>query len=376
MGFTVSVIAITKGGSRLAAKLASGLARHSIDVEVYTPPRFGPVQDPSVACHTFEEPLRDLVGRLTGRPRTKQRGLVFIMATGAVVRLMAPFLVDKATDPAVVVVDETGRWAISLLSGHLGGANELAYIVAQSIGAQAVITTASDVRGLLAFDVLARQQGWTIEPLEGIRTVQAALLNGETVSVYSELDVNRLRCLLEHQGYDLNGLDLFPLGKGLTMAPNCPSVFITSRIMNTPPGSPALLLRPRNLVVGVGCRRGVSQDGILQAINTALEVAGRSVSGVKALATVDFRAEEPGIKGAAEMLGVPVKAASRQAIDEAEREGRFKASAVVRHKVGVGGVSEPSALLGGEQTRLILPKTVVPGVRGVTVAIAIEEGGF
>ncbi|MFJ4003722.1 precorrin-3B C(17)-methyltransferase [Streptomyces sp. NPDC090023] len=204
--------------------------------------------------------------------------LVCFLATGATVRLLAPLLGDKAADPGVVCVDEGGRFAVSLIGGHGGGANELAYEVAELLGAEPVVTTATDAVGLAGLDTLGL-------PVEGaVAAVSRALLDGEPVSLEAEL--------------------AWPLPPVPFAEQGAYTVRLTDR--DTQPGPQEVLLRPPSLVVGVGASKGAPVAEVLGLIEGTLREAGLSVRSVAELATVEAKSEEPGIVAAAERLGVPL----------------------------------------------------------------------
>ncbi|MEU2226494.1 precorrin-3B C(17)-methyltransferase [Streptomyces sp. NPDC018347] len=204
--------------------------------------------------------------------------LVCFLATGAVVRLLAPLLGDKAADPGVVSVDEGGRFAVSLLGGHGGGANALAHEVGELLGAEPVVTTATDAVGLPGLDTLGL-------PYEGaVAAVSRALLDGEPVALEAEV--------------------AWPLPPLPVASEGAYTIRVTDRAVE--PGEREVLLRPPTLVVGVGASRGAPEAEVLGLVERTLAEAGLSVASVAELATVDAKAEEPGIVGAAARLGVPV----------------------------------------------------------------------
>ncbi|WP_330457045.1 precorrin-3B C(17)-methyltransferase [Streptomyces sp. NBC_00820] len=249
--------------------------------------------------------------------------LVCFLATGAVVRLLAPLLGDKAADPGVVCVDETGRFAVSLLGGHGGGANELAREVGASLGAEPVVTTATDSAGLPGLDTLGF-------PFEGsLAAVSRALLDGEPVTLEAEL--------------------AWPLPALPTSAQGSYTIRLTDRAVE--PGEREVLLRPPSLVVGVGASRGAPAEEVLGLIQDALREAGLSAASVAELATVDAKSEEPGIVAAAERLGVPLVTypAGRLAAVEVPNPSDAPLAAV-----GTPSVAEAAALARGGE--LLVPK--------------------
>ncbi|RJQ29442.1 MAG: cobalamin biosynthesis protein CbiG [Peptococcaceae bacterium] len=353
----IAVVAITAPGSLLGERVAAGLAGiPDTAATLFVPARFA---DRHRTARPFDCPLPDLCRVLF----QDYRGLVMIMALGIVFRLLAPLLNDKRTDPAVVVLDEKGQFVISVLSGHLGGANDLARYLAGYLGTRAVITTATDVHGLPAFDVLARQYNLAMEPFAAVRELNAALVNGEPVAIFTNI------CLEVPRSANLTVRPLAAFESGADTGGW--TVLVTGKLIKgVKPGT--LFLRPRNLVVGIGCRRGVTGREIQDAVKQALEMADRSFAGVRLLATVDFRLNEPGLIGMAEEWGIPLTGFSREEIEAVfkNRASKLSYSDFVFQKIGVGGVCEPAALLAAPGAGLILPKTKLGGV---TVAVAEES---
>ncbi|WP_333773185.1 precorrin-3B C(17)-methyltransferase [Streptomyces sp. IBSBF 3136] len=249
--------------------------------------------------------------------------LVCFLATGAVVRLLAPLLGDKAADPGVVCVDEGGRFAVSLIGGHGGGANELAREVGELLGAEPVVTTATDAVGLPGLDTLGL-------PYEGaVATVSRALLDGEPVALEAEV------------AWPLPPLPFSARGEY--------TVRLTDRAV--PPGEREVLLRPPTLVVGVGASRGAPAEEVVGLVEEALRGAGLSAGSVAELATVDAKSGEPGIVAAAARLGVPLvtySAAELAAVEVPNPSGAPLAA------VGTPSVAEAAALLRGGE--LLVPK--------------------
>ncbi|MFE9168656.1 precorrin-3B C(17)-methyltransferase [Streptomyces kebangsaanensis] len=249
--------------------------------------------------------------------------LVCFLATGAVVRLVAPLLGEKASDPGVVCVDEGGRFAVSLVGGHGGGANELAVAVGEVLGAEPVVTTATDAVGLPGLDTLGL-------PVEGdVAGVSRALLDGEPVALEAEVP--------------------WPLPPLPVAAQGSYTVRVTDRAVE--PGGREVVLRPPSLVVGVGASRGAPVEEVLGLIEGALRDAGLSARSVSCLATVDAKAEEPGLVAAAGRLGVPLVAHSAEELATVDVPNP---SAAPLAAVGTPSVAEAAALLGGGE--LVVPK--------------------
>ncbi len=241
---SLAIIAITPGGAALARRLRQSLPEASVHLPAGLRAADG--------CRYFDEPLAGELPRLFA----EGRDLLCIMATGIVVRLLAPHLRGKAVDPAVVVMDEGGRFAVSLLSGHLGGANALAQELAQLSGGTAVITTATDVHGLTAWDEAARREDLGIEPVAHIKVLNSLLLRGEKIAL-----VDRQGRLA---GYFEEVPGIIPCNHfaEALRAETAGGVFVTNRrIPGLEEQENLLLLRPRDLVVGIGCNRGTAGGG-------------------------------------------------------------------------------------------------------------------
>ncbi|GAA5063928.1 precorrin-3B C(17)-methyltransferase [Streptomyces similanensis] len=249
--------------------------------------------------------------------------VVCFLATGAVVRLIAPLLGDKAADPGVVCVDEGGRFAVSLVGGHGGGANELAVAVGDVLGAEPVVTTATDAVGVAGLDTLGL-------PVEGdVARVSRALLDGEPVRLDAEVP------------WPLPALPVADQGSY--------AVRVTDRAVR--PADGEVLLRPPSLVVGVGASRGAPVEEVLELVERALREAGLSARSVAALATVDAKAAEPGLVGAAERLGVPLVTYAAEELAAVTVPNPSDAPLAA---VGTPSVAEAAALAGGGE--LLVPK--------------------
>jgi cobalt-precorrin 5A hydrolase len=252
----IAIFAVTERGTRLAMQIAE-----QTDGDLFLPQKLS-----SNRSIPYTVALSDLMGDVFGR----YRHMVFVMATGIVCRVIAPHICSKYTDPAVVVVDESARYVISLLSGHEGGANELAYLVGSMTGASPVVTTATEAN-----------------------------------KVY---------------------------------------------------------------IMGIGCRKFASSDSIVHAVKTGCEMAGTNPEALRCLASVDIKKDEPGLIEAAKSLGLYLRFIPKWMVRFAA--GLYQESTFVYSKIGIAGVCEPSALLAGCNTSLVLRKQIIGPV---TVALAKEE---
>jgi cobalt-precorrin 5A hydrolase len=412
---SIAIIALTRSGSDLALRLQSRLP----DSACYVPSR----QNFAVAMGaTGFGRLNELFPELWFR----HHALVCIMATGIVVRHIAPLLRHKTEDPAVVVLDERGQFVISLVSGHAGGANRLAREVARLTGGQPVITTASDVQGKPALDVIARKAGLEIENSDRVARLMRAILEDEPIWIYDPerrlkkylkdypgvrwvVDDAKLGCpvhtapLSSESGRELRGLAFESIdgtpspspyrhGKGIQMLPQTaidstalgergqggerrpqppagPGIWVSER--SAAAGLYCLKLRPRNLVVGIGCNRGTAAAEILELVRQVFQEGELSLLSIRNLASVDLKADEPGLLEAARALGRPIQFCSREEIDSTAVPN--PSEAVAKH-IGVRSVCEATALLSAsrEGRGVIL----IPKQKTVNVTVAVARVAF
>lgn len=332
----IACFSFTQRGEDLGKKL-EGFTAHSQNYNI---------------THYANSVLPHGVKGIMGKAWEEYEGIIFICATGIAVRLINPYIKDKTEDPAVVVMDDTARFSISLLSGHVGGANRLAELVAAMTGAMTVITTASDNRGIESIDLFAKRNGYVIEDRASMTSLTAMMVNGKKVGFLSEesssLDYGNLVILNNMDGID-------PSIQGL--------ILVTSQLLT--PSIPHTTLRPKNINIGVGCRKGMKGVKIIEAIEQSLAEANLSSKSIKAIGTVEVKKDERGIIDAAHHFHCPLRIFS---IEDIRRvEDRFQKSQFVKDSIGVYSVSEPVAfLLGGE---MIMAKS---RHRGITISISKE----
>lgn len=347
----IAVIAITRNGARLATRLRDGLGNADLHVLRKYRGQAGP------GALTFDDDLAGLIARLW----PDYRGFVCVMATGIVVRLVAPLLQSKETDPCMVVVDDTGRFAISLLSGHLGGGNLLAERSAEVLGARAVITTATDSNELPSFDMIARAEGWEIDDISRIKVMNALLLDGEEIALVDATD--RVRFHLQGKAkvsvHPTLVSALRSAAKGIVLVSSrvVPPQFQTDRL---------LVLRPKSLYLGIGCNRGTDAEEIATMVNDNLKRQFLSIRSVALVATVDAKRDEAGLLRFAELTGVPVRFFTSEELNGVTVPS--PPSDHVLKAVGAAGVAEPAALLASGGGELIQPK-----VKSGNVTLAIAE---
>ncbi len=292
----------------------------------------------------------------TSLPRFTQQAMadcdliVFVGAAGIAVRAVAPYLSGKAFDPAVVVVDEAGKFVIPILSGHLGGANGFAKRVAEGLGAQAVITTATDLRGKFAVDSWAEGHRCKVYNTENIRNISGALLRGEKAGLTSAFPVKG------------------QLPENVSLEAGLEAGILIGYDLDSMPYTHTLNLIPQIVHLGIGCRKGVSEGQVEAAVRNALERAGIPFEALCAAATISLKSGEPGLLLFCKKHGLEFHVFAPAELNELR--GGFTESDFVKKTAGVGNVCERAAVLSSKCGRLICRKA---SFEGVTVAFAEER---
>ncbi len=333
------IVALTPRGRELGLRLAQGIGRG----------------EAVLAQAALRETLADAFA--TGRP------LVCVMALGIVVRLLGPLLGDKKTDPAVLTVDEGGRFVIPVLGGHAAGANDLARQAAEILGAAPVLTTASDALGLPGLDLIGRAWGWQMEGTEQLTAASAAVVRGNPVAVWQDAGPRDWWEPFGPWPASFVRLDAWPpTGHWGAL------LVISDRILDVEGHGPAVVYRPPTLVLGAGCRRGVpfaEIEAMFLAVCRDREVSPLSLGVV---ATAVLKMSEPGLVELAARHGAPLWAYT---LKELAGVGPLPTpSAIVKARVGVAGVAEPAAMLAARTRSLLMPKR--RGKR-ITMALARKE---
>lgn len=311
-------------------------------------------------------------GQTVAQAWDRSEALVFIMASGIVVRTIAPLLKSKTCDPAVIVMDAHGKFAISLVSGHLGGANELARRLAAVTGGQAVITTGTDVENTLAFDVLAKENHLVIENIDELKYISTAMIERAPVDMYCRYPVTF--CLPENVRHykalpgtrDAGGSVAAEVAVVIGRSYLNPD---TARLYHS-----VLYLRPKNLCIGIGCKKNVSPADMEDAFGEFIRLNRKNIGPVAGIATIELKRQEPAIIQLSKKYSLPLYIIDTQAIKQLEAQGAVAVSEFVRQTTGVGSVSEGCALalaaqLGsaGSAPVLLCPKTKY---EGITFALA------
>lgn len=272
--------------------------------------------------------------------------LIFIGAAGIAVRAVAPFIKSKTTDPAVIVIDEKGRFVISLLSGHLGGANGLTEKISNLIGATPVITTATDINHVFAVDTWAKKNNLSIANPEKIVSVSSKILSGKDIYIKSS--------------YEING----KAPDGVTIEGDKPDVIISPYKIK----EDVLHLIPKSLCLGIGCRKGMDTEKMERAFMELLSLSGIHEKAISTIATIDLKKEERAILNLSEKYNIPIVIFTSKEL--MALEGDFTSSDFVKHITGTDNVCERSAVL-GNAGRLIFRKRAFDGI-----TMAVSESNY
>ena len=349
-----AIVAVSKPGAALARLLASALP----DAELHLERKLAAGEDDDTQY--YDLPLRPVLQNLF----VNRDALVVFLPIGAAVRLLAPVFAGKKRDAAVVCVDDGGRYAISVLSGHVGGGDELARQVAEAIGAQAIITSASDALNVTAIDLVGKAQGWRIEasPTDLTRAA-AAVVNGEPVALWLDPDCGASWPEDSPPSNSIVAVD------NLTDAVSdqyAATLIVSDRLLPLDVAHPLVTYRPRTLVAGVGCRRGVDVEHLRELLESTLQQHDMAMHSLAGIATIDIKADEPGIIALAESLSVPLAiytaeelnaAVNRPIATESGSELNRPTPSAAQDLLGVFGVSEPAAMLAAGADGLVAPRT-------------------
>jgi cobalt-precorrin 5A hydrolase len=304
-------------------------------------------------------PLRRFFPEVWGR----YEAVVAVMALGIVVRLVGPLATDKRRDPAVVAVDDAGRFAIGVLGGHGAGANALTLDVAATLGATPVVTTASEALGLPAVDLIGHGLGWVMERRDNLTRVAAAVVRREPVAVWQ--DAGRSDWWRRFGSWPGHFVRLKDWGELSTLDPAALLVISDRDLPDGLPEDRTLVYRPPSLVAGIGCRRGAAAEAIARHVEEALAEHRLAGACLGAVATVTLKLDEPGLLAFARSRRLPLVAFPPEQL--AGQPGVALPSERVQSKIGIPAVAEPAALRAAGANRLVVAKRKGPGV---TVAIA------
>ena len=346
-----AVWAITPNGVNITKKILTKFP----DTDVFLS---GKLKAKEIQATTFDS-LTDVISEQFGR----YEGHIFIMATGIVVRMIASLIQSKVEDPAVVVVDDRGLYAVSLLSGHIGGANALAIQVADCTGANPVITTATDVNQAPAIDVLATEKQLYIENPQAIKTVNMSLLKGERIGLHDPYEY--LQDLVPGSK-PWSGIEekdgVLEDDEDATIIQNA-KVFIDDIQADLPPQT--LVLRPPTLMAGIGCNRNTAMQEMIELLERVFVQFHLSRHSLIGLASIQLKADETGLLALADELDLPLKFYDREELNQVKTVEN--PSLMVEKHVGVKSVCEAAAIIAAQNGTLVVPKQTT---RNVTLAVA------
>jgi cobalt-precorrin 5A hydrolase len=339
-----AIFSFTKTGTTVSLNLQSYLTANGWEAKALTGRRFIHM---SPKLQQIDGSLKTTVGEVFQTCRL----LIFVGAAGIAVRSIAPFIRRKELDPAVIVIDERGKYIIPILSGHIGGANSEAEKLAAYLRGQAVITTATDVNHLFAVDEWAHRNHMTISSMREAKAFSAGLLEHGHAGVYCDFPIAGTL----PEGLEVAGSG--PLGMAITLQQDCY------------PFAQTVVLRPCIIHLGIGCRKGIREDAISKLVFRELRRLHIGLSQLVDINTIDIKKDETGLNRFAKDYGLPLVLHTAQQLQQVP--GPFASSNFVLKTVGVDNVCERAALQGcGGSGHLMLPKTVSDGV---TLAIACEN---
>ena len=343
----IAIVTITRPGLGVALKIQGRVA-----ADLYVSERY--VDPADTRMISFDGIVKNLLPGLFER----YDGIVLVMALGIVVRTIAPLIQDKKHDPGIVVVDVSGRFAISVLSGHLGGANQLARDVAEPIGATPVITTGTDATGTIAPDLMSKEIGADLEPFDLLKRVSSAIVDGDKVLIlnperipFPSLQGPMKPHILVHDRWP----DPVPQTRAAVVISNR-----TDRPTQTLPVH--VTIYPRTLAVGIGCNRGTAFEEIRDLVLDEFRKNHLATSSIRKFRTIDLKSDEAGIIETARHFDRALATFTREELSAVPVP--TPSQAVLDH-VGTPGVAEPAAVLvlkkdppfAGGQVRIVITKT-------------------
>jgi cobalt-precorrin 5A hydrolase len=337
----ISIISFTLKGSILGKKL-----RERLNIKGHYANSF------SISKFASKLGLIEMEGSLTewtGKQFKTVEGIIFIGACGIAIRSIAPFVKDKKIDPAVVVIDEKGEFVIPILSGHIGGANDIAYEISRILKATAVITTATDVNNKFSVDLFATKENLYISDLNLVKRISSEILEDKIIGLSSDYKI----------------LSQLPVGieENTTI-----ELGICISIHNKNPFENTLNLIPRIVTLGIGCRKNTSLEAIESLVLKVLKNNNISIKSIKNISSIDLKKNEKGILDFCKKYKIDFSTYTSDELNQVN--GDYYESAFVKSITGVGNVCERSAAIGSNNGNIIIKKNAE---NGVTVAIAVSD---
>lgn len=347
----VAIFAITKNG----IKVASSIKQIFPGWTIFAPSKF---QDSTTGANWYTEQTAAKVAELFG----KFDGIVCLFSLGAVIRLISPYLKDKKTDPAIIVIDDKANFVISALSGHLGGANELTEEIAKKLGATAVITTAADVNKTIPVDLLGKEFGWKIQDDSNVTRISALMVNEEKIGVYQDAgEKNWWKNELP------KNVTVYDTLEKLKQSDSKGYLIISDKELDSEIAKNAVIYRPQTLVVGIGLHVDTTKDKIMECLSFCLKRYGLSSRSIARFVSLKKSKDVQGLVQAGRELGVPIEYFERE---ELAKINIPNPSAMVEAFEGTPSVSEAAALK-SSAGKLVVEKQKFPP--DLTIAIARIE---
>jgi cobalt-precorrin 5A hydrolase len=345
----MAIVAITKHGIRIARRIKQRMP----EVQIYVPSKHS---DGGNDIIWFSEQSTQLVGNLF---RTYD-ALICIFSLGAVIRMIAPHLIDKKSDPAVLVIDDRANNVISTLSGHLGGANSLTRLIASILEAEPIITTAADVNDTIAVDLVGKEFGWTIDNFENVTKVSAFMVNEEKIAVYQDAGQrNWWRGALPRNVTIVDSID------GIKSPEFKGGLIISDRLLlNEEIIRKSVVYRPKSLVVGIGLHWDTNRETIESGVNTILKENGLSFQSIRNIASINRKAKVKGLEEFSRHYNIPVEIYEK---DQLASVVVPNPSLTVQKFEGTPSVSEAASLL-SSMGELVVPKQKIPP--NLTIAVS------
>lgn len=327
----ITIISFTKKGIKINLKIVEILKEHKIFA--YSIPRY--ITDEEIL------PLKDL--KKTVEEHFSDDAVIFVGATGIAIRAVAPYLKDKFSDPAIIVIDESGRFVIPILSGHVGGANELANYISKALEAIPVITTATDINGVFAVDIFAKKHNLIISSRKLAKDVSSSILDGNGIDIDS----------------DIYEIDISEIKEKLKSKEDCA---LKVRITNKIYPADILTLIAKNLCIGIGCKKDTSPKKMYDFVNSVFKENSLDIRGVRDIVSIDIKKDEKAILELAKSLKAKFYTYTAEELNEVS--GDFHESEFVKRVTGIGNVCERAALKRAD--RLLIRKIAS---EGMTLAI-------
>ncbi len=345
-----TILAITKNG----IKIASAIKEIFPTCEIFAPSKFADTTNANWYDETTTAKIAELY--------KSSDAVICIFSLGAVIRLIAPYLGDKKTDPAVIVIDDKANFVISTLSGHLGGANELANELAKKLGSTAVITTAADVNKTIPVDLVGRKFGWSIDDDSTVTKISAFMVNEEKIGVYQDAGERNW-----WEGDLPKNVTVYDTFEKLEKSDSKGFLIITDKKITGEILKNAVVYRPKTLVVGIGLHGDTTKEKILESLNTCLEKFNLSPKAVAKFASIKKPQDISSLIETAKEFGVPVEYFEREDLAKVRIPNP---SVMVEAFEGTASVSEASSILSSNGSLVVEKQKFPPDL---TIAIARIE---